>query len=50
MSKEHGAKSREQNKHTRALMRTTVFGFTLSTLLFALCVPAQAQQPTKIPG
>ena len=30
-------------------MRTTVFGFTLSTLLFALCVPAQAQQPTKIP-
>ena len=30
-------------------MRTTVFGFTLSTLLFALCVPAQAQQPAKIP-
>ena len=34
-SKEHGAMSREQNKHTRALMRTTVFGFTLSTLLLA---------------
>jgi putative ABC transport system substrate-binding protein len=29
-------------------MRKTVFGFTLSTLLLTLCVPAQAQQ-TKIP-
>ena len=30
-------------------MRRTVFGFTLSTLLFALCVSAEAQQPGKIP-
>ena len=30
-------------------MRTTVFGFTLSTLLLAFCASAEAQQPTKIP-
>jgi putative tryptophan/tyrosine transport system substrate-binding protein len=47
-SKEHGAKSREQNKHTRALMRKTVFGFTLSTLLLALC-PSAESQPAKVP-
>lgn len=30
-------------------MRKTVIGFALSTLLFALSVSAQAQQPGKIP-
>jgi putative ABC transport system substrate-binding protein len=30
-------------------MRRTVFGFTLSTLLLALCLSANAQQPAKIP-
>jgi putative ABC transport system substrate-binding protein len=30
-------------------MRKTVFGFTLSTLLFALSNSAQAQQPARIP-
>jgi len=30
-------------------MRKTVIGFTLSTLLFALCFPAHAQQSAKIP-
>jgi putative ABC transport system substrate-binding protein len=29
-------------------MRKTVIGFTLSTLLFALCISAQAQQPAKV--
>jgi putative tryptophan/tyrosine transport system substrate-binding protein len=29
-------------------MRRTIFGFTLSTLLLALCVPAEAQQPAKV--
>ena len=29
-------------------MRRTVFGITLSTLLLALCVPAEAQQPAKV--
>jgi putative ABC transport system substrate-binding protein len=29
-------------------MRRTVFGFALSSLLLALCVPADAQQPKKI--
>jgi putative ABC transport system substrate-binding protein len=27
----------------------TVFGFALGTLLFALCTPAEAQQPTQVP-
>jgi putative ABC transport system substrate-binding protein len=30
-------------------MRKTVIGFTLSTLLFALSLPAESQQPKKIP-
>ena len=30
-------------------MRKKVIGLTLSALLFALSLPAQAQQPTKIP-
>ena len=30
-------------------MRKGFFGFTLVTLLFALCLPAEAQQPAKIP-
>jgi putative tryptophan/tyrosine transport system substrate-binding protein len=29
-------------------MRKTVIGFTLSTLLFALCIPVWAQQPKKV--
>ena len=29
--------------------KVQVFGFALSTLLFALCVSAQAQQPRKVP-
>ena len=33
----------------RALGNTKVFGFALSTILFALCVFAEAQQPKKIP-
>jgi putative tryptophan/tyrosine transport system substrate-binding protein len=30
-------------------MRRTVLGFTLSTMLFALCLPVSAQQPKKVP-
>ena len=30
-------------------MSKKFIGFTLSTLLFAFCLPAQAQQPKKIP-
>jgi putative ABC transport system substrate-binding protein len=30
-------------------MRKKILGLALSAILFALCVPAQAQQPTKIP-
>jgi ABC-type uncharacterized transport system substrate-binding protein len=30
-------------------MRTTVFGFTLSTLLLAFCASAEARQPAKVP-
>ena len=30
------------------VIRQNVFSFTLSTLFFALCISAQAQQPTKI--
>ena len=30
-------------------MRRKFFGLTLSTLLLALCFPAQAQQPKKVP-
>ena len=30
-------------------MRKKTFGLTLSAMLFALCLPAQAQQPARIP-
>src|SRR5437773_5375042 len=30
-------------------MRKKIFGLTLSTLLFALCLPAEAQQTGKVP-
>ncbi len=30
-------------------MRRKFFGLALGTLLFALCFPAQAQQPKKVP-
>jgi hypothetical protein len=30
-------------------MRMTIIGIALSAMLFALCVPAQAQEPGKIP-
>ena len=30
-------------------MRTRIIGFTLSAMLFALCVSAEAQQPKKVP-
>ena len=30
-------------------MRKEVFGFALSAMLFALCFPAEAQQPKKVP-
>jgi putative tryptophan/tyrosine transport system substrate-binding protein len=33
----------------RKLMKETFFGLSLSTMLFALCLPADAQQPSKIP-
>src|SRR6185437_3712057 len=35
-------------EHRSRFMRRKFFGLALSTLLFALCFPAQAQQPTKI--
>jgi ABC-type uncharacterized transport system substrate-binding protein len=31
------------------MMRKVLFALTLSTLLFAFCVPAQAQQSRRIP-
>ena len=30
-------------------MKRKIIGFTLSTVLLALCFPAKAQQPTKVP-
>jgi putative ABC transport system substrate-binding protein len=30
-------------------MKKNIFGFTLCAMLFALCLPVQAQQPTKVP-
>ena len=30
-------------------MRRKMFGLTLSAIPFALCVPAEAQQPKKVP-
>jgi putative tryptophan/tyrosine transport system substrate-binding protein len=43
------AKGKEQEKHGRNPMRKRVIGFTLSTLLFALGLSAQAQQAKRIP-
>jgi putative tryptophan/tyrosine transport system substrate-binding protein len=39
----------ERKNHTREPMRKASFGFTLCTLLFALCVSAGAQQQPKLP-
>jgi putative ABC transport system substrate-binding protein len=33
----------------RKAMNKNIFGFALSAMLFALCVPTQAQQPGKVP-
>jgi putative ABC transport system substrate-binding protein len=30
-------------------MKTKIFGLAVSAMLFALCLPAQAQQPKKVP-
>jgi ABC-type uncharacterized transport system substrate-binding protein len=38
-----------QKKYVRKLMRNSFVGLSLSALLFALCVSAEAQQPAKIP-
>jgi hypothetical protein len=40
---------RGQKKLREELMRNSFFGLSLSALLLALCLPADAQQPTKIP-
>jgi hypothetical protein len=50
--KELKAKSkqrRDDNKSKDKPMRRKLFGLTLSAMLFALCLPAHAQQPAKIP-
>jgi ABC-type uncharacterized transport system substrate-binding protein len=46
--KAYGANS-EEEENGRKLMRKNIIGLTLCAMLFALCIPAQAQQPTKIP-
>jgi putative ABC transport system substrate-binding protein len=33
----------------RKLMKKTFFGLSFSAILFAVCLSAQAQQPTKVP-
>ena len=33
----------------RKLMRKEFFGFALCAMHFALCLPAHAQQPAKVP-
>jgi putative tryptophan/tyrosine transport system substrate-binding protein len=40
---------RERKKPRKNFMRKEVFGFALSAMLFALCFPAEAQQPKKVP-
>ena len=30
-------------------MKTKIFGVALSAMIFALCVPVEAQQPKKVP-
>jgi len=42
---EHGVHENAERK----LMRKVLFGLALSAMLFALCYPATAQQPAKIP-
>src|SRR5712692_427980 len=46
---EQGANSTEQQKHRKELMRRKLFGLSLSSMLFALCLSADAQQPAKVP-
>jgi putative tryptophan/tyrosine transport system substrate-binding protein len=49
ISRRYGAESKTQKKkRRRKLMRRVVFGFALSTMLFALCFSVEAQQPKKV--
>jgi ABC-type uncharacterized transport system substrate-binding protein len=41
--------SGKQQERWRKFMRKTIIGFALGALLFALCISAEAQQPTKVP-
>jgi putative tryptophan/tyrosine transport system substrate-binding protein len=43
------AESRVQKKRWRKLMRKKIIGLALSAMLLALCFPAEAQQPKKVP-
>jgi putative ABC transport system substrate-binding protein len=43
---EQGAKSSNASEE---LMRKAVFGFALSAMLLAVCLPANSQQPKKVP-
>ena len=47
-SMEQRARSKERQEHRSRFMRRKFFGLALSTLLLALCFPAQAQQPKKV--
>jgi putative ABC transport system substrate-binding protein len=47
--KAQGAKRMERPKHRSKLRRKRFFGFALGAMLFAFCLPAEAQQPSKIP-
>ena len=46
---EQRARSKERQEHRSRFMRRKFFGLALSTLLLALCFPAQAQRPKKVP-
>src|SRR6266404_8427503 len=46
---EQRARSRERQEPRSRFMRRKFFDLALSTLLLALCFPAQAQQPKKVP-
>src|SRR4030095_16878517 len=46
---EQRARSKEWQEYRSRFMRRKFFGLALSTVLLALCFPAQAQQPTKVP-
>ena len=48
-SMEQRARSRERREHRSRFMRRKFFGLALSTLLLALCFPAQAQPQPKVP-